>query len=92
VVCANADSGGVAKSTVTGSAQQSANPTHTHGPGTLSFFPLNIEDGADFASAPADIQAAITSLTGGASGATTAGAGANATVPTFFALAYIQKL
>lgn len=84
VVCANADSGGLAKTTVTGSAQQSASPTHTHSQGSLS---NSLGGGADFSEvAPTDSY-----IISGTTGTTTSGTGANATVPTFFALAYIMK-
>lgn len=85
VVCANADSGGVAKSTVTGSAQQSANPTHTHSSGSIT---VSLAGGADFNTVAANDSYTIS----GTTGATTAGTGANATIPTFYALAYIMKL
>lgn len=86
VVCANADSGGIAKTTVTGSALQSGNPTHTHAGGTLNF---SLPAGTDLAGG-ADISSAAN--VSGSTAANTAGTGANATIPTFFALAYIQKL
>lgn len=87
VVCANADSGGAAKTTITGAPLQSGGAnTHTHTVSIVSGIPNSLVTVDSTIAANTDVGDQL--HTHSVTGATLAGTA----IPTFYALAYIMKL